>query len=570
MVADRRAGSPEIVEVTTGRSGGPGGRRPPGLQRWLPLLAVGAVAIAIVGVGLLGPKRADAPIAVASPAPARTGAPAIADVQPPTLRTGGPPLDDSWVLLAGDWIDLATSTRGPRSGCGLERPTTLEGGRVVCVVDDVTRAPDLVRTTHHLSVITICRVGPRATAGSPADPPAAALAPVSLATLSGRNDLATGDPVAIAVAAGGQPDILLLAWAVLDADGYRIGLDRYRVEDGRAVLTGSREVATLPVPATSAGLSLGDLSVAEAPDGRAALVGFTVAGPEAATWRQLELVPVTPGRATRTLGPALDLPASATAHQAPGAQGDDGCRRALRRGARRGLGHRVDDLPRLCRAALGAPPGGARPRRRREGWPVTGGDLGAHTIDEIPLPPLTSWDPIFLAGNGVAIDRSVGRYFRWSPLTRTLWSIDLAAPAGRQAAADFIVLDADGAGSGPGTVDPLRDGPGARPILALDASRDRLYMLAPRPGGAGTSIKVVRADELRPVTSWTVSPEPFSTLTLSPDGRLVYVATGPRGFAGAPSPLVAVEAVDATTGRERLYAGWLPPGGDPPDAPIVR
>jgi hypothetical protein len=197
----------------------------------------------------------------------------------------------------------------------------------------------------------------------------------------------------------------------------------------------------------------------------------------------------------------------------------------------------------------------------------------ARVLDEIEAGRKTapaSADTASLAGDGIAVDRLHHRYDRWSPSAGILWSVDLAAAPGLQDIADSAVLGAarpDRAGAG----DPFGAGPPSRPILALDAPRDRIYALVPATSGSGATVEVLSATTLGRIASWPTAPEPFASLALSPDGRLLYLATPPRPVAGVAQPRIAVEVLDASSGRERLFAGQLSPiAWDPAQALVIR
>ncbi len=221
-------------------------------------------------------------------------------------------------------------------------------------------------------------------------------------------------------------------------------------------------------------------------------------------------------------------------------------------------------------------PGGRRALPRGAGAPVPAGGAGAPVpavpaaiLDEIALAPSGSSKENQLVANGAAIDRERGRYYRWSPWSRTLWAIDLGEPAGAHVAAESITLPAAG-GPGLEEVVPGVAGTGIIRIAAVDPASDRLYLLLPgdRPGG-GATIFAVAGSDLAPVASFATAPEPFATLALGPDGTLLYVATPPRGVAGASIPVVAAEVLTTDPLAERLFAGRLPAGAWDPAQPLV-
>ncbi len=589
----------EIEEVAEGRGGAPrapgAGRRLRGAGggRWLPLVAVGGLAVVIVGAGLAGPKLPVADDATPSAGPGGTAAPAAATppaasayptpiaTRVPGVRFTGAPLEDPALLLAGRWVDLATGTAiQDESGCELARPLVLTGGRIVCVADEVLRPPGSTLATYDLSVLTLGRARrpPAEPWREPPPTPLAEPAPAShLMTLVGRRDLAFGDPVAIAAAPGGERDALVLAWAILGDDGYRVGLSTFTVGDApQARRTGSWNVLAVALDRGSGPVSLADLAVHVSPDGSTALVGVTVAGaPGSVAERRLVTVRLD-GQATNggVRAAPVPLPIAVTAGPSPptavGGDGPAAC------GGLLDEGWAADDtLFVVCagrpsflrRIALGSglagdapsPPGGA-------GTP--GPSVAAAILDEIALPPAGSSEGNQLAANGAAIDRERGRYYRWSPWSRTLWAVDLGARAGAHATAASITLPAAG-GPGLEEVVPGVAGTGLIPIAAVDPAADRLYLLLPgaQPGG-GATIFAVEGSELAPLGSLATASEPFATMALSPDGRLLYVATPPRGVAGAPVPMVAAEVLATDPLGERLFAGRLPPSGWDPAQPL--
>jgi hypothetical protein len=532
----------------------------------VPALVVG-LALVIAGLGVLGPKPERAlPAVIGSPAPANVGPTTSPSGTPvPLLRRAGGLLTDPWLLHGGRWADLEDGTGpGVETGCELEPSFVLAGGRIVCVAQAVTRSPGSRRATYDLSVITLGHGRTRPDDPGPTGPPAAALPGtalprVPLTTLSGRRDLVIGDPVAIALAPAAEADTLLLAWAVLDDAGYRVGLDRYHVGDDRVVRTGSRPIAALPASGPDAISSLADLAVSVAPNGQAALVGFTAIGSGAGVpARRLAVLGMRPGSPDASID-APTLLSPAVAASAPGPPGTE------LPGARVPCGGALDEGWATDASIFLVCPGRPSTLRRVAFAPGSSGgtsdpggpSVQASILDEIVLgPEPAAADAVSLAGNGVAIDRLHGRYDRWSPSTGALWSIDLAAAPGAQVIADSAVLGAAGrAGAG----DPFGDGPAVRSILALDAAKDRIYALVPATDGSGATVEVFTATTLARIASWPTAPEPFATLALSPNGGLLYLATPPRVIVGAPRPLVAVEVLDAMNGQERLFAGRLSP-----------
>ncbi|HYN47287.1 MAG TPA: hypothetical protein VER83_00385 [Candidatus Nanopelagicales bacterium] len=582
----RAAGGPAAGGGRPGRSPGDVDRLRAGIRRWLPVVAVGGLAVLIVGAGLLGPK-VPAPEAVdggtptaepgASSGPGETpfpGASPPGEARVPGLRLRGRLPEDRLLLLGGRWVDLATGTIASETGCEFERPLVLAGGRIVCVAQQAARPPGSTRATYELSVVMLGRSRP-ATAEPWASPPprvVEGLRPaVPLTTLVGRRDLAFGSPVAVALAPGAESDTLLLAWAVLGDDGYRVGLDRYRVGDAGAVATGSREVLALPLEDDRGPTSLADLVVSVSPDGRTALVGVTVAGtPPAPAERRLAVVRVDAGAVTGgALGPPVVLPlevaSNATGPAEVARDVETACGGAL------GEGFATDDtLFLVCpgrpsafrRVAILQDPAGriADPRRA---------PVAAAILDETVLTPGSGATALGLVGNGVAIDRTRGRYYRWSPSTRTLWSIDLAVRRGARPTVRSVTLA--GGVTPPDSASPEDGDRAERPVLALDVLADRVYLLAPDAAGRGARIEVVSGVDLASRGSRSTSPEPYATMALSPDGRLLYLATPAREVAGAPRPLVAVEVLDSDPLAERLFAGRLPPGAwDPAQVLVVR
>jgi hypothetical protein len=600
MARGRVGDGPEIEEVWSGaraadggrpgRSPGDGRRGRPRIGRWLPIFAVGGLAVLIVGAGLLGPK-VPAPVdpgpATPTAAPAASGGPAGspdgaptgaaspgAETPIPALRLSGALPDDRFILLAGRWVDLATGTAdGPETGCELERPLVLAGGRIICVTQKVARPAGSKRATYDLAIVTVgrSRTAPAEPWARPPRRGAEGVRPaVPLLTLVGRRDLTSGSPVAIAVAPGMEPDSLLLAWAVLGDAGYRVGLDRYRIGDAEAVQTGSREVLALPLENERGATSLADLTVSVSPEGRTALVGVTVAGTPTTPgvrWLAVLRMGAAAGPDDGALGVPLPLPDTVTGNAtgpADVARDDEtACGGALGEGwATEGTLFLVcPGRPSVFRRVV-------LPSEWVDELPGPGApDVAAEIADETAFTPASGADATWLAGNGVAIDRLRGRYYRWSPWARILWSIDLAGDQGAQPTIRSVTL-----GDGTTGIGPIVPGDGdraARPVLALDAPADRLYLLAPDAAGRGARVEVVDGANLDSRGSGSTSLEPYATLALSPDRQLLYLATPPRGIVGAPRPLVAVEVLDTDPLAERLFAGRLPPGAWDPTEPLV-
>ena len=605
MPGDRASSKPEIEEVGSGARAADAGSRgsPSGVgrgrgsvaRRWLPALVLGGLAALIIGAGLIGPK---APADDAAPGtPEGTPAGAIdptggpdgtravasspAEVPPATatpvmaLRLAGEPPADPFVLLAGRWVNLVTGSVDDPTGCELERPIVLAGGRIVCVTQQVTRPPGSTRATYDLSVVTLGHARP--TPAEPwATPPPDAVEDVRpavpLTSLVGRRDLAFGDPVAVALAPGAESDTLLVAWATLGDDGYRLGLDRYLVADRSAAASGSREILALPFEDARGPTSLADLAVSVSPDGSAALVGVTVARIQPTPGeRRLVILRMDAGAVPGdAIGPPEALPSLVTSNAAGPAEvardHETPCGGGLGEGWATG-----DAIFLVCpgrpsvfrRVAIH--PGSARSFSDREGPPVA-----AAILDETILMPESGATALWLADNGVAIDRLRGRYYRWSPWARVLWSIDLRAEAGSVATARSVAIVSSGS-TGIGSLTPTDTRPAPRPVLAHDVATDRLYLLAPEAAGRGTRIEVVDGATLDSRGSLSTSREPFATMSLSPDGSLLYLATQPRGITGAADQLVAVEVLATDPLAERLFAGRLPPGAwDPAVQLVVR
>jgi hypothetical protein len=142
-------------------------------------------------------------------------------------------------------------------------------------------------------------------------------------------------------------------------------------------------------------------------------------------------------------------------------------------------------------------------------------------------------------------------------------------PPGTRPTVRSVTLGSGGAGSD--SVVPEDGDRAERPVLALDALADRIYLLTPEAAGRGAQVEVVDGATLVSRGSRSTSPEPFATMALSPDGRLIYLATPARTVAGTPGLLVAVEVLDVDPLAERLFAGRLPPGAwDPAQRLVVR
>jgi len=586
MAGGRVGERPEIEDVRSGGRAADGGRpgRSPGdgdrgwakVRRWVPVILVGGLAVLIVGAGLLGPKVPAPEVADGGTETAEPGtSPGPAEAQVPGLRLTGTLPNDRFLLLEGRWVDLATGRIELETGCEFERPLVLSGGRIVCVAQQAARPPGSTRATYELSAVTLGRSRP-APAEPWASPPPRVVEGVGtalpLTTLVGRRDLAFGSPVAIALAPGAEPDTLLMVSAVLGDDGYRLRLARYRVGDAGVVATGSREVLALPLEDEGGPSSLADLAVSISPDGRAALVGVTVTRtqPTPSEERRLAVLRVDSGAAAGgALGPPVALPLDVTSN----ATGPAGVTRDAETacGGALGEGFATDDtLFLVCpgrpsvfrRVAILQDRAGGIPDPRQ-------GPAATAILDETVLVPESGVTALWLAGNGVAIDRQRGRYHRWSPSTRTLWSIDLAVPPGTRPTVRSVTLGSGGAGSD--SVVPEDDDRAERPVLALDVPADRIYLLTPDAAGRGAQVEVVDGATLASRGSRSTSPEPFATMALSPDGRLIYLATPPRAVAGTPGLLVAVEVLDVDPLAERLFAGRLPPGAwDPAQRLVVR
>ena len=578
----------DAARPRTAPGGGGTGRTGPGragIGRWLPVVAVAGLALAIVVAGLIGPKvpagEEPAPadptaVPLVSRGPAGTPAVEAAPSPDPTpvarLRLGGPLPADPFLLLGGRWIDLATATVGGTTGCELERPLVLAGGRIVCVARQKGRPPGSTWATYALSVVTLGSSRP-APAEPWSSPPARAgegVRPaVPLTSLVGRRDLAFGDPVAVGVAAGAEPDSLLLAWAVLGEGGYRVGLDRYLVGDARAVATGSREIFALPLEDEDGPTSLADLAVSVAPDGSAALVGVTIRrNAPAPSERRLAVLRLDAGAAAgEAIGEPKALPpqaASSGSGPTPlGAVGDGGvaCGGALGEGwASNGLlfvvcpGGSAAELRLLDAGTAGTPAGGP------------GTVLGTRSLEPGGTQVGTAW----LAGNGVVTDPTRAVTYRWSPAAGTFWRI--AVDPGGTASVTSLALDPRRGylDAVPGAEPPTSAG--ALPVLALDARRGRLFALdAPVPRTAGRAVvHVVDVERWSHFVSFPLADAATRAISLSPDGRLLYASTAPRTIGGAPLA-VGVEVLDATTGVELAYAGRLRVGaGAPAQAVVVR
>jgi len=569
----------------TGRTGT--GRT--GVGRWLPVIVVAGLAILIVGAGVLGPKvpagddlsavdPSASPGASAGPAatPSVATSPEIAATPVPRLRAAGPLPEDPYFLLGGRWIDLATGAVDEATGCELERPLVLAGGRIVCVARQKARPPGSTWATYDLSVVTLGRSRPLPAQPWPSAPTRAGEGvrpPVPLAKLVGRRDLAFGDPVAIALAPGVEPDSLLLAWAVLGEGGYRVGLDRYLVRDATAVATGSQEILALPFKDDLGPASLADLAVSVAPGGGAALVGVTVTRtPPAAGVRRLAILPLdagataggTAGGPGDAVGEPRTLPAEVAA---PGpASGDAARDEGTPCGGALGEGWASDGtLYLVC-------PGTTAEVRLLDAGaagvavPGPGAIVGTGRLEPGGTQIGSSW----LAGNGVVVDRDRAVTYRWSPKAGTLWRI--AVGQGGQARVTALAMNPR---RGYRDVPPGDESPtwaGALPVLALDAERGRLFALdAPVPGTAGRAVvHVVDVERWSHFASFPLADGASRAIALSPDGRLLYASTAPRPAGGLPRA-VGVAVLDATTGVELVYAGRLQVGaGMPAQAVVVR
>jgi hypothetical protein len=580
------AGSARPRTAPGGGGAGRTGSGRAGIGRWLPVVVVAGLAVAIVGAGLLGPKvpasedpipAGPTPAPLLSPGPAGTPAVAAspsADASPvPRLRLGGPLPADPFALLGGRWINIANGTVGRVTGCELERPLVLAGGRIVCVARPKGRPPGSTWATYALSVVTLGSSRPAPAEPWPSPPPRAGEGvrpPVPLTSLVGRRDLAFGDPVAVAVTAGAEPDSLLLVWAVLGEGGYRVGLDRYLVGDTGAVAAGSREILALPLESQAGPASLADLAVSVAPDGSAALVGVTITrNAPAPAERRLALLDLDAGAAAGdAVGEPRALPPeSAWLGSASAAVARDG---GVACGGALGEGWASEDtLFVVC-------PGGSAGELRllAAGTASTAGApaRGPGTVvgTELLEPGSTQIGTAWLDGNGVAVDRARAVTYRWSPAAGTFWRI--AVDPGGRASVTSLAVDPR---RGYLDVVPAEQPPtaaGALPVLALDAGRGRLFALdAPVPGTAGRAVvHVVDIERWSHVGSFPLADGSTRAISLSPDGRLLYASTAPRPAGGAPLA-VGLEVLDATTGVELAYAGRLRVGaGAPAQAVVVR
>ncbi len=558
-------------------------RTPARAGRWVPVVAIAGLALLIVGSGLLGPKATapggvdgvtPSPGASARPATTPSAAGSPGDGTPvPGLRLTGALPDDPLLLLGGRWVDLATGTPAAATDCELERPLVLVGGRIICVTRHVTRPPGSKLATYDLGVVTLgrSRTAPARGLANPSPGLLDVVRPENpLVTLVGRRDLVIGDPVAIAPVPGGEPDSLLMGWAILDGGTYRVGLDRFHIGDTGAAITGSREVLALPVESDMRPSSLADLAVSVSPDGSKALVGVTIIGaPSTTPERRLAVLRVDAGAVDGdAIGPATTIPGEVTSNVAgPAAIARD---RGAACGGALGEGWATNDV--LFVVCPGRPPVFRRvalsPALAGGIHDPAGRPISAAILDEIAFSPASRADARWLAGNGVAIDRLRGRYYRWSPWTGILWAIDLRAAAGSGRAVASIRLESTGSTGITSNV-PLDLDPAARPMMALDPAADRLYLLAPGADGRGARIEAVSGADLAWRGRYSTAPEPFAVVALSPDGTLLYVATPPRPIAGAPGPRVAVEVLDTDPLAERLYAGRLPPAPWDAGQPLV-
>ncbi len=332
---------------------------------------------------------------------------------------------------------------------------------------------------------------------------------VPLTSLVGRRDLAFGDPVAVALAPGAESDTLLVAWATLGDDGYRLGLDRYLVADRSAAASGSREILALPFEDARGPTSLADLAVSVSPDGSAALVGVTVARIQPTPGeRRLVILRMDAGAVPGdAIGPPEALPSLVTSNAAGPAEvardHETPCGGGLGEGWATG-----DAIFLVCpgrpsvfrRVAIH--PGSARSFSDREGPPVA-----AAILDETILMPESGATALWLADNGVVIDRLRGRYYRWSPWARVLWSIDLRAEAGvrrhRAVGGDRVVrIDRDRLAH----ADGHEAGPATRSSLTMSRpTASTCWRPRPRVGGPGSRSSTGRrwtpAARCRPLAS---------------------------------------------------------------------
>ena len=184
----------------------------------------------------------------------------------------------------------------------------------------------------------------------------------------------------------------------------------------------------------------------------------------------------------------------------------------------------------------------------------------------------------WLAGNGIVMDATRSILYRWSPAAGTIWRIELdgagaVASDSSRAAPRVTALPLQPWGDAR-EADPAGDAAsaaGPRPILALDAARNRLYALdAPLPALGRAVVHVVDLAGWRHQATFPIADPATRAITLSPDGALLYASTAPRP-AGSLPLAVGVAVIDARTGMEIAYAGRLPvTAGAPLQAAVVR
>lgn len=575
------AGSPQ-VEIEEVAAAGRSPRPPsPGRRRRRPAgpgpavragLLVGGLAVAIVGVGLLG-DRPPAPPEAASPSPVvdaveRTASPDVAVTAPapiPLLRRSGEPLADPHVLVAGRWMDVGSgrAVDGAPDGCAGRRIHVLGSGRVVCVTSDATRTPGSRIALYDLGVTTVGSVRVDPTAPAAARAPAGGAEPQALATLLGRRDVVIGDPVAIAMSPGPGADDLVLAWAAAGDGGYEIGLEAFRLADagGQAERIGDWIVGRASGTGRDAVDTLADLAVAVDAGGRA-LVGWTESGPGVAG-------PVRRLVAVRLDGSARPtaLPAASTRNLAPDAA-DGPLRTGTPCGGGFGEGLSGDGTAWVVcpgtTATLRVLDLGSGPSWDATDWGA-GAGAGRTTgrpglvLAEVPLDAAGSTEgTAWLAGNGVAVDASTSTLYRWSPAVGTIWRVELGSADGGAPRVTSVGLLPRRGALETGVTGDAGDSVAPRPTLALDPARGRLYALdAPVPKTAGRAVvHVIDTAGMRYLWSFPLADAGSRAVSLSPDGRFLYASTEPRQ-AGGPSRVVGLAVLDAQTGIEIAYAGRL-------------
>jgi hypothetical protein len=348
--------------------------------------------------------------------------------------------------------------------------------------------------------------------------------------------------------AGTQRDTFVVAWAVLEPDGYQLGVDLYRFSGTRVVRDQRASLARIAL-ASVGDVGLADLAVSIAPDGRHALVGISTSSPPPGWgWgiRRLWVVPLGQG----AQGAPVALPVSV-------APGDLPCGGSSQEGFATNAAFYL-----VCNDA-----GTYLLRRYRIGSPG-----GASLLDESRV--AAGADPGWQLVGTTVVDRAHGLWYRWMPIVHRLVRFDLAGngdPASLELPADVTLTPPDPPNlPGPPRVDDLA----AHALLALTPDGRRAYLLGLPPGvvddlgGRGPGVDVVDTSTMTPLNRWSVDPPQPTGVVVSPDGRLAYLTSDPTDELPGQRTIVLVVR-DTSDGAYRLAAGQLPASVDDPLLPLI-